>query len=81
MHELTKYLVLKLFAKFTDETCFCVDRSLDFINLMAYDLHGSWEKFTGHHAGLYKAPSETGAAGTLNVVSVKLFHIYRVWSL
>ncbi|XP_033630491.1 chitotriosidase-1-like [Asterias rubens] len=44
-----------------------VAQSLDFINLMAYDLHGSWEKFTGHHAGLYKAPSETGAAGTLNV--------------
>lgn len=28
---------------------FEISEALDFINLMAYDLHGGWEKTTGHH--------------------------------
>jgi chitinase len=31
---------------------------LDFINLMAYDLHGAWEKVTNHNAALYANPAE-----------------------
>jgi chitinase len=31
---------------------------LDYINLMAYDLHGTWEKTTNHHAALYSNPAE-----------------------
>lgn len=44
-------------------------RSLDFISLMAYDLHGSWERSTGHNSPLYKRQGGSGAAAELNVVS------------
>ncbi|KYQ51640.1 Acidic mammalian chitinase, partial [Trachymyrmex zeteki] len=30
-----------------------VAEQVDFINLMTYDLHGTWDGVTGHHAGLY----------------------------
>ncbi|KAF7990200.1 hypothetical protein HCN44_000005 [Aphidius gifuensis] len=30
-----------------------ISQYLDFINLMAYDFHGSWESQTGMHSGLY----------------------------
>ena len=32
---------------------------LDFINLMAYDLHGSWDPTTGHHTALESLPGDT----------------------
>jgi len=31
---------------------------LDFVNVMAYDMHGSWDAKTGHHAPLYALPSD-----------------------
>ena len=46
-------------------------RYLDYINLMAYDLHGSWEDITGHNAPLYSHSGETGDSTKLNVVSNK----------
>lgn len=36
-----------------------VSKYLHFINIMAYDLHGSWEKVTGHNAPLYPRKGET----------------------
>uniref|UniRef100_I3NG68 chitinase n=1 Tax=Ictidomys tridecemlineatus TaxID=43179 RepID=I3NG68_ICTTR len=44
-----------------------ITRNLDFINLMAYDFHGSWEKVTGHNSPLFKRQGESGAAATFNV--------------
>ncbi|XP_012880058.1 PREDICTED: oviduct-specific glycoprotein [Dipodomys ordii] len=31
---------------------------LDFINVLSYDLHGSWEKFTGHNSPLFSFPGD-----------------------
>ena len=36
-----------------------VSSYLDFINLMAYDFHGKWEKETGHNAPLYAHSSDS----------------------
>ncbi|XP_076458549.1 chitinase-3-like protein 1 [Babylonia areolata] len=44
-----------------------LNRYLDFISLMTYDLHGSWETSTGHHAALFPRASETGDDRYLNV--------------
>ena len=38
-----------------------VSDSVDFINIMAYDLHGTWEKITGHNAPLYMNPNDPGS--------------------
>jgi len=29
-----------------------IGQKLDFLNLMAYDLHGNWDKITGHHTAM-----------------------------
>lgn len=48
--------------------CMLYFRDLDFINLMSYDLHGSWEATTGHHSALYGRSGEVGTAASMNVV-------------
>ena len=40
---------------------------LDYINLMAYDLHGTWEKTTNHHAALYANPAEPADTANRNI--------------
>ena len=50
-------------------------RSVDIINIMAYDLHGAWESTTGINSPLYPLSTETGLAATLNQVS------YACWCM
>ena len=45
-------------------------RHLDYLSLMAYDLHGSWDMVTGHPSGLYPNSLDTGNECYLNVVSM-----------
>ena len=41
---------------------------MDYVSLMAYDLHGSWEDVTGHNSPLYAHAGETGEQRYLNMV-------------
>ena len=40
---------------------------LDFINLLAYDMHGSWESETGHPALAHRISSDRRTGGTSNI--------------
>lgn len=43
--------------------------SLDFMNLMTYDYHGSWENTTNHQAALYGNPADPSAEGNRYTLS------------
>ncbi|XP_066963997.1 LOW QUALITY PROTEIN: acidic mammalian chitinase-like [Macrobrachium rosenbergii] len=43
-----------------------MSKYLDVINLMTYDLHGSWEPYAHHHSILYAHPNDTGETLWLN---------------
>ncbi|KAK7084936.1 Endochitinase 1 [Halocaridina rubra] len=42
-------------------------RNLDFIHLMSYDLHGTWEQYAHHHSPLYAHELDKGDNTFLNV--------------
>jgi len=44
-----------------------IAEALDFIDLMSYDLHGSWERVAGIHTALFPRKGEQGANRALNV--------------
>ena len=50
--------------------CYCC-RSLDFVNLMSYDLYEHNTTITQHHAALYAISDHTGYQATLNVVCIQ----------
>ncbi|KAM9759180.1 acidic mammalian chitinase-like [Menidia menidia] len=37
-----------------------IAKELDFINVMTYDFHGTWEPFTGHNSPLYRGSHDSG---------------------
>ena len=49
-------------------------RSLDFINLMTYDMNGAWNTWTAHNSPLYARSEETGLNKYLNMVRITLHH-------
>lgn len=56
-------------GKWTIDDSYQVDlisKDLDFINLMSYDFHGSWESTTGHSSPLYARSDEQGFHRFLN---------------
>ncbi|XP_034177248.2 chitinase-3-like protein 1 isoform X1 [Osmia lignaria lignaria] len=44
-----------------------ISKYVHFINLMAYDFNGSWNRFTGMNAPLYPSARDTGDQAKLNV--------------
>lgn len=38
------------------------------MNVMAYDLHGDWDNYTGHPSQLYAREEEYGPVAEINVV-------------
>jgi chitinase len=44
-----------------------IQQSLDFINVMAYDIHGSWEPTTNFNAPLYRSPNDPARNQNLTV--------------
>ncbi|XP_055016532.1 acidic mammalian chitinase-like [Boleophthalmus pectinirostris] len=37
-----------------------IAKELDFINVMTYDFHGTWDSFTGHNSPLYRGSKDEG---------------------
>ncbi|KAM9364888.1 acidic mammalian chitinase-like [Pholidichthys leucotaenia] len=44
-----------------------IAKELDFINVMTYDFHGTWEQFTGHNSPLYRGSMDFGDLIYFNV--------------
>lgn len=42
-------------------------QTVDFANIMTYDLHGAWDSVSGHHTGLYTNPNDPNAGSGLSV--------------
>jgi len=47
-------------------------RYLDFINVMTYDFHGTWERFTGHNSPLYQGSKDEDELIYFNIVRTDL---------
>ncbi|KAI1890544.1 hypothetical protein AGOR_G00154780 [Albula goreensis] len=44
-----------------------IGQSLDYIHVMTYDFHGTWEHFTGENSPLYRGPADQGDLIYFNV--------------
>ena len=48
-----------------------ISESLDFINVMTYDLHGDWDNFVDHHAPLNSREHDSWEFKSLNTVNFR----------
>lgn len=55
-----------------------ISKYLDFINVMAYDFHGQWERQVGHNSPLYPLESATSYQKKLTVVSIRTTSCVRI---
>ena len=55
-----------------------IARSLDWINLMTYDLHGKWEKRTGHHTAMFGDDKLTVRYSFIVKILCKSSEFYRL---
>jgi chitinase len=51
------------------------NQTADYINIMAYDMHGPWENLTDHHAPLYEREWDTDK--TNNIDAVVRYWVYN----
>ena len=58
---------------------FRISKSLDFFNVMTYDLHGSWDNFADHHAPLKERSYDYWPFNTLNAVSFVQYFYRNEW--
>lgn len=71
IHTLTQWYVLLMFWWIWSNMHFI--RYVDFINVMTYDFHGTWESVTGHHSPLYNGSQDVRDHVYLNTVSTRIF--------
>lgn len=45
-----------------------ISKHLDFMNIMTYDFHGTWDDVVGHNAALYPLETASKQESTMNVV-------------
>ena len=56
-----------------------IARKLDFINVMTYDLHGSWDNFADHHSPLHTREHDSWEFQSLNTVRTMFLADIQGW--
>jgi len=55
-------------TRYPESNTVIMRRFVDYLLVMAYNYHGSWNKFTGHHSGLFPRSDEVAGEREWNQV-------------